>query len=396
MKPSIELLTSICQTEETINPSRTEYGINQISHPPCPTHNVDKAPCGNCGRQHERCPALGSTCNNCGRKNHWASTCRQRSSMQHTVNEITRAPMNDARDEVFIILMNKYKYVLKAKIDTGAQSNVLPISVYHQLHNPLPLSPPTHILLSYGNTPIDVKGTTILNCTYLDKPYNITFHVTDARYPTILGLPTCRKMSVIYLNCSVGVSPIMTHDKPLTIRIPKDIYSTRFNGLGRFPGTLHIIIDPSINPVIHAARRVPLHILDEVASELKQMCEQGVITKVTEPTPWVSSLTYARKKSGKIRLCLDPKDLNKAINRPHYTSRTLDDINHLLCGLKVFSKLDARSGYWAVVLDESSSKLTTFNTHLGRYRFRRLPFGLNLSQDIFHHAPRPTRYNQHS
>ena len=170
MKPSIELLTSICQTEETFNPSRMEYGINQISHPPRPTHNVDKAPCGNCGRQHERCPALSSTYNNCSRKNHWASTCRQRSNMQHTVNEITWAPMNNSRDEVFIILMNKYKYILKAKIDTCAQiHNVLPISVYHQLHNPPPLSPPTHILLSYGNTPIDVKGTTTLNCTYQDN-----------------------------------------------------------------------------------------------------------------------------------------------------------------------------------------------------------------------------------
>ena len=136
----------------------------------------------------------------------------------------------------------------------------------------------------------------------------------------------------------------MTHDKPLNISILKDIYSTIFNGLGRFPGTLHIITDPSINPVIHAAKRVPLHILDEVASELKQMFEQGGITKVTEPTPWVSSLTYARKKSGRTRLCLDPKDINKAINRPHYTSRTLDDINHLLCCSKVFSKLDTRSG----------------------------------------------------
>ena len=113
------------------------------------------------------------------------------------------------------------------------------------------------------------------------------------------------------------------------------------------------------------------------------MCKLGVITKIHDPTPWVSSITYARKKSGAIRICLDPKDLNKAIRRPHYTSRTLDEVNHLLCNAQIFSKLDARSGYWAVSLSEKSSRLTTFNTHIGRYRFLRLPFGLSLSQDVF-------------
>ena len=113
------------------------------------------------------------------------------------------------------------------------------------------------------------------------------------------------------------------------------------------------------------------------------MAHQEVITRVYEPTPWVSSNTYARKKSGKIRIFLDSKDLNKAISRPHYQTRTLDNISHLLCNAKIFSKIDARSGYWAVCLDHASSLLTTFNTHIGRYRFLRLPFGLNLAQDVF-------------
>jgi len=82
-------------------------------------------------------------------------------------------------------------------------------------------------------------------------------------------------------------------------------------------------------------------------------------------------------------LCLDAKDLNKAIKREHHPILTLEEITPKLAGAKLFSKLDARNGYWNVKLDEKSSYLTTFNTPFGRYRFLRMPFGLRMSQDIF-------------
>ena len=113
------------------------------------------------------------------------------------------------------------------------------------------------------------------------------------------------------------------------------------------------------------------------------MVELGVIEKVEEPTDWVSSIVYSRKSNGKLRICLDPKDLNTAIKRPRYPTPTLEEITHKLAGSVIFSKLDARHGYWSVQLDDESKRLTTFNSPFGRYCFRRLPFGLNLSQDVF-------------
>ena len=113
------------------------------------------------------------------------------------------------------------------------------------------------------------------------------------------------------------------------------------------------------------------------------MEELGVITKVSAPTDWVSSIVHSRKSNNKLRICLDPKDLNRAIKRPHYKTPTLHEITHQLAGSRVFSKLDARRGYWSVSLDEPPSYLTTFNSPFGRYRFERLQFGLNLSQDVF-------------
>uniref|UniRef100_A0ABM0MG72 Uncharacterized protein K02A2.6-like n=1 Tax=Saccoglossus kowalevskii TaxID=10224 RepID=A0ABM0MG72_SACKO len=113
------------------------------------------------------------------------------------------------------------------------------------------------------------------------------------------------------------------------------------------------------------------------------MENENIITKVNQPTDWVNSLVIQEKGNGRLRLCLDPKDLNTAIKREHHPTPTLEEITHKLTGAKLFSKLDARNGYWNVKLDEESSVLTTFNTPFDRYRFLRMPFGLRMSQDVF-------------
>ena len=97
------------------------------------------------------------------------------------------------------------------------------------------------------------------------------------------------------------------------------------------------------------------------------MVLKGVIAPVTMPTAWMSSPTYPHKPDGSLYICLDPKDLNKAIVQEHYKAPTLDEITHCLSGAICFSKLDAKDGFWSIPLDKDSSYLTTFNTHCGRY-----------------------------
>ena len=73
------------------------------------------------------------------------------------------------------------------------------------------------------------------------------------------------------------------------------------------------------------------------------------------------------KKDGKLRICLDPKDLNQVIQREHYPLSTIGEIATRLHGAKVFTVLDVHHGFWHVPLDEKSSLLTTFNTPFGQY-----------------------------
>ena len=54
--------------------------------------------------------------------------------------------------------------------------------------------------------------------------------------------------------------------------------------------------------------------------------EKGIIKEVNTPTDWVSSMVIVKKKSGKIRLCIDPKPLNRALKRSHYMLPVIEDI----------------------------------------------------------------------
>ena len=155
------------------------------------------------------------------------------------------------------------------------------------------------------------------------------------------------------------------------------------NKLGTLPGKVKLHTDMTITPSIASSRRVPMALKARLKQELNRLESSQVIKKVSEPTDWVNTLVVTTKNSGNIRICIDPKQLNKALKRHHYLSATLEEILPELTKAKVFLSCDLKSGYHHIKLDEDSSKLTTFITPHGRYRYLRLPFGLNVSSEIF-------------
>ena len=156
-----------------------------------------------------------------------------------------------------------------------------------------------------------------------------------------------------------------------------DLFPELFKGVGCVDTLYRIELEPDAILVKHAPRRVPEAIKPKVKDELDRLVREGIIMPVEVPTDWVNSIVCVTKPNGDLRLCLDPKALNKFIRRPHHYSPTIDDVLPDLCGSQFFSTLDARSGYWNIPLDNRSSLLTTFNTlGYGRFCFKRLPFGL--------------------
>ena len=113
------------------------------------------------------------------------------------------------------------------------------------------------------------------------------------------------------------------------------MYPNSFDRLGDLSGEYDIKVDPTVLPVQHARRKIPIEYKEAIEKELNDMEQLGIITSQVEPTPWVSSVTYPRKANGKLHVCLDPKDLNKAIIRECHKPPTLEEIAHELSGSKL-------------------------------------------------------------
>ena len=83
-----------------------------------------------------------------------------------------------------------------------------------------------------------------------------------------------------------------------------------------------------------------------------------------------------------MRICIDPKELNKVIKRPHYAHPFAEGLLSQIRGAKYFTKLDASNAYWQIELDKESSNLLTFNSPFGRYQFLRMPYGIHSASDV--------------
>lgn len=393
-----------------------------------PSHNN----CGYCGGPRHRrseCPARDQVCSACHKNGHWAKVCKTtRSKSRHqngrsqsqkrdkgkpiraidqiesefesmtfsTINVHSNV-VNELRTEAYATLrIQPYcdrQTNLKGKVDTGAQGNILPLRTYQALYPgslddeglPTGTQKSTTTLTAYNGAKIRQHGTVQLPCKYQQSEWHeAEFYVAETPGPVIFGLQLCTKLGLVKMNCVIKAD-----NSGPTIKSVKDlqkIYPDRFEGLGKFPGLHKLTLKDDATPAIHPPRRAPIQLRDKIKAELERMVQLEVIRPVDEPTDWVSSTTYAKKKDGSIQICLDPKDVNMALKRGQHHTPTLEELTHKFADARVFSKLDAKSGYWSVQLDEASQLLTTFNSPFGRFCYKRLPFGLKTSQDVFQRA----------
>ena len=119
--------------------------------------------------------------------------------------------------------------------------------------------------------------------------------------------------------------------------------------------------------------------------KLKQLQKQDIIAplSVDETAEWCNSLVLIPKTNGRVRLCLDPTQLNQALIRSVHRGATFNDILPKHNNAKYLSLIDVSYGYHKLKVDKRSSYLTMFACQFGRYRYKRLPFGAALTGDMF-------------
>lgn len=375
--------------------------------------------CNNCGGSHdakrESCPASGQQCHACKKWNHYKKCCRSvqrysrmqspRESVHHL--ELNQATGSTAEDDSFCIdgitpvVVNRIDSnvheknvafatvhingkAVEMKVDTGGQCNVLSYDAFKHVETGEPIDRSiTTNLVAYGGNMISTLGSVVLQCQLAGQQYKLQFHIVERNVQPLLGLLASLHMKLVTLSKDVHQLSVNTD-----INLPHTIfteYADLFKDeLGKLPMTYSMKIDPDVQPVVRPARRIPVAMQDRVKAELERMADLGVITPVSEPTEWVSSMVATNKKQTKdIRICIDPKDLNTALKRPHHPMRTVEEVASQMANATLFSVLDAKSSFWQISLDSKSSLLTTFSTPFGRYRFLRMPFGINSASEVF-------------
>ena len=351
-----------------------------FSKPYKSVQNNDKE-CHFCGRCHSMTKELfitwGKTCAICKKKNHFALKCPTKNERKpKSVNLVTEGDdidwintVNYSNKEQLLCSIIVGSNTVQFQVDTGATGNVIPEKYIKQriyaatnklkMWNGVELSP-------IGSTTITVKN------PKNDKCYDLEFIVVSDQFIPLMSLKSAILMSIIDINY-VAVSQSTVNK-----------FGEVFDGkLGKLPGCHHLQLDENVKPVVMPTGRLPISLKPKLKEELNRLQNLGVITPVDEPTPWVSQCVVTKKKTGDLRICIDPQQLNLPLQREHFTLPILEDTLHELGESRVISKADLSFGYWHIMLDDVSSKLTTFQSCFGRYRWKRLPFGLAVSSEIF-------------
>jgi hypothetical protein len=249
------------------------------------------------------------------------------------------------------------------KIDTGADTSVMCDATYKSLRNPPKLQTANTVLFGLGGK-LKCLGVFTGETVHKGQRFTFPIHVITGS-SNILGRCAASTFGLIKkvsrIETSVFGSYGLVKCKPVKITLKDDAKPY----------------------CLATARCVAFPLMSKVESELIRLEQEGIIEKVKHPTDWCALMVPVLKKNGSVCICVDLKRLNEGVKREHFMLPNLDDISPKLRGATVFSKLDASSGFYQIPLHPSSCELTTFITPMGRYCFRRVPFGIISAPEIF-------------
>ena len=265
-------------------------------------------------------------------------------------------------------------------IDSGASCNIIDKQTWEDLKRQgikCESKKETQKVFPYGSRkPLETLGKFNSVIQFNKEETEAEFIVISGKGRALLGRKTAMQLGVLKFGPQVNAV-----NASLTERYPEC-----FNGIGKlkdYKAKIHI--DPTITPVAQNPRRIPFSLRAKVEAKLKELVEADIIEEVEGPTPWVSPVCVVPKPSGDIRLCVDMRRANEAILHERHPIPTVDEVLQNMNQSTVFSKLDLKWGFHQIELSEDSREITTFTTHAGLFRYKRLMFGINSAPELYQH-----------
>ena len=275
-------------------------------------------------------------------------------------------------EEVLVVKSQQFKSKIHAtmkikggyetifQVDTGATCNVIRAGELRGTKYVKNVTTTSQVLKMYNSSPLKPVGKCRVQLIDLQngKKYKGEFVVVEDKDADVnlIGSRAAQQMNLIQVNHenllpgateAVHVNVVETpSEKGLSEEEIRTKYADVFQGLDELDEPLHLEVDETVKPVQIPPRRISEALRTPLKEHLAELEQQGVIERVVRATDWVSAIVVNRKSNGKIRLCLDPQPLNKALKRCHYPIATIEDVLPDLSNAKVFTKLDCKNGYW--------------------------------------------------
>ena len=360
--------------------------------------------CTRCGRKghswkDDRCPAKNAECRGCQKVGHFQACCRTKSRDQRgqTQGRKARHVEAESSSESQTQAGNRNAFTCKSRVDyrfdkiavtidgipdievlvdSGCETNIIGLDTWKTLKSQgmcVEVRDSDVKLFPYAiSKPLSVYG--CFNAEIEAGSQNVKAEfiiINECKQPSLLGLETARQLGV--LKIGIDVNNVSTGDYASVLEEYKDL----FDGVGKFTGpAIKIGIDPSVAPVAQPYNRVPFALRDKVEAKLKQLVDSDIIESVHQPTPWISPLVVVPKSNGDIRLCCDMRRPNQAVIRERHPIPSVDELLQDMNQSRIFSKIDLREGFNQYVLTPESRDITTFCTHVGLFRWKRLNYGV--------------------